>query len=308
MKIADNHILSDSSNSYSGTLTADEINAIAGKQLVAGVQSSYVDENGNIKSVYATPLTSSAAQTLKEGWYIVSNDVKITGNSGKPGINFSGNANVILADGATMTVSSDNNSSPLVYGIRSMSNLSIYGQTQQTGKLNICASLPLVVRSIFTQNGGNIALVSNNSASNFRNGISAAYKVNINNGTLSIDIKNKNTNVDYYGYYAINVGKDGWNGLVRRSQITISGGKVKINGAPLRASDLSSTGGIITLGYRNSSDYISTDASFDAKIVQVASGQVLKISGDAENTKLFSGDITASKDEIKGQTRVLNFP
>ncbi len=48
---------------------------------------------------------------------------------------------------------------------------------------------------------------------------------------------------------------------------------------------------------RNASDYISAP-SFDAKIVEVVCGQILNISGD--ESKLFSGDITASKDEIKG--------
>lgn len=303
VRIADGQTLSDGTNTYSGTLTSDQINAIAGKKLQWIELYSYIDENGEEKQVTATPLKSSnQTQSLKDGWYIVNEDVSITDvkgdpYSGKSGFYLNGNSiHIILADGKTMTIGSNNEQFDFGLHNYGISNLYIYGQKEQTGTLKIYAHFPLDTDNAFIQNGGNIILSADN-GTRYSCGIFASRTVNINNGTLSIDINGRASS------HAINTGRSDYTDI--EGSITISGGKVRAKGANLYAGYTPTIGGAqgtITLGYRNKTDYISADA-YNAKTVKVASGQILIVSGDESGT-LYSGDITASKNAIAGKTLV----
>ena len=300
VKVAENESLfvEDTPNVlYSGTLTSTQISAIAGKTLKRGNLYSYIDADGIRRYTYATPITSSTTtQTLSESWYIVKEDVTITNSTtagSSTAFRLTGSAvNIILADNATLTIGSTGNQ--FAGGLVGSANLNIYGQDNQTGTLEIYAYTPIDAGTVFTQNGGNIILSANSGIGTYACGIHAGQKVNINNGTLSMDIKGSSTS------RAINVGHGAY-GQKFAGSITISGGKVKVSGAELYAGY--STGTVestITLGYRNITDYISV-TSCDAAIVKVADGQVLAVSGD---TTTYTGDITGSKNAIVGKILV----
>ena len=304
VRIADGQTLSDGTNTYSGTLTSDQINAIAGKKLQWVELYSYIDENGEEKQVTATPLKSSSqTQSLKDGWYIVNEDVNITDvpedpYSGKTGFYLSGNSiHIILADGKTMTIGSNNEQFSSGLNNYGISNLYIYGQKEQTGTLKIYAHFPIDARNAFIQNGGNIILSADN-GTRYSCGIFASRTVNINNGTLSIDIKGGASS------HAINTGRSDYKDI--EGSITISGGKVRAKGANLYAGYTPTYGGAqgtITLGYRNKTDYISADA-YNAKTVKVADGQAFIVSGDTSQT-LYSGTLTPDQiNAIQGETLV----
>lgn len=292
VRIADNETLfieGQYGSGYSGTLTANQISAIETYKLVLNTAylCNYIDENGSEKSVYATPITTSTT-TLSDGWYVVSENTDLTST-----LSLSGNSdvNIILADGKTLNIGT--NESPLERGINDsgIHNLRIYGQSEQTGTLNIYARYPINVGSSFTQNGGKVILSASGNSQEVC-GIYAEHTVNINNGTLNITVSGAENS------HAVLVGYNDHTTTIKGG-ITISGGTVTVTGADLNAD----TQGTITLGYRHDTDSI-TAASYTAGTVQVASGQVLVVSGDTENLKLYSGDITASKDKIEHKALV----
>ena len=89
----------------------------------------YDPVEGKTKSVNAEVVTSST-DTFADGWYVVKGDVS------RAGIAVTGAANLILADGTTLTVNGDSSRDA---GIRvaSGSSLSIYGQAAGTGVLTV---------------------------------------------------------------------------------------------------------------------------------------------------------------------------
>ncbi len=88
----------------------------------------YLDSNGIMQSVNATVIDSSIT-TLTSGWYVAKGTVS-TGT-----ITISGDVKLILADGASLTATRNtiNNAGVCV---TSSNSLTIYGQTNNTGKLS----------------------------------------------------------------------------------------------------------------------------------------------------------------------------
>ena len=117
---------------YSGTLNSDQLSAIKGKTLTpASIK--YVDENGNEKSIYEyTVLTSTTdVSKLPGGWYVVQGEVSYTNT-----VKFSDDAYLILADGAKIEIETEGN---FENGITVSENLTIYGQSGQSGMLKTTA-------------------------------------------------------------------------------------------------------------------------------------------------------------------------
>lgn len=88
----------------------------------------YIDLNGDVQEVHATEITSATTQ-LTDGWYVVNGEVSKPGQYDSERILATGNVNLILADGATLT---------LPCGIGFSSNggsLTIWEQSEKTGKL-----------------------------------------------------------------------------------------------------------------------------------------------------------------------------
>lgn len=85
-------------------------------------QTSYVDENGTTFEVEAEPVTSGLT-AWNDGWYVVSSNVEIADR-----ITVTGEVNLILADGCTLTANKG-------ISVTSGNSLTIYGQSTGDGAL-----------------------------------------------------------------------------------------------------------------------------------------------------------------------------
>ncbi len=125
----------DGSNSYSARINDDgsasfEMPARAVTVSIAGYTARYIDADGTEKTHSVTLLTDGGPVEKPAGWYVVYGNVRIT-----DGLRFSGDAHLILADGATLTVDGGFDGEKNQTSVRSNGNLSIYGQTLGTGTL-----------------------------------------------------------------------------------------------------------------------------------------------------------------------------
>jgi len=93
----------------------------------ADESTSYVDENGNTQTVTATVVDAST-DTLTDGWYVVKGNFTRNGT-----ITVSGDARLILADGASLTINGSANYAGV--NVSGGNSLTIYGQEAGTGKL-----------------------------------------------------------------------------------------------------------------------------------------------------------------------------
>ena len=93
----------------------------------AATVTTYVDGNGSTQIVAATVIDSSTA-TLTSGWYVVNSTVS------RGTITVSGDVMLILADGASLTVTG--NTSNAGIDVTGSNSLTIYGQIIGTGTLN----------------------------------------------------------------------------------------------------------------------------------------------------------------------------
>ena len=141
---------------------------------------SYIDENGDQQTAMALKLDGSET-TLTPGWYVVQGAVDFTSTKElSNAITLNGDVNLILADGAEMTV---NNIERNGFGIRGDYTLTIFGQSAGTGRLSLTCGAwgnAIDVKNMEV-NGGNI------NATNTSDG-NATIDVNnltINRGTVS---------------------------------------------------------------------------------------------------------------------------
>ena len=100
---------------------------------VSTVNVSYRDDAGTTQTVDAVPLTGSET-SLSDGWYIVNSDITFNQT-----LTVSGNVNIIIADGCTMSVGTSD-SAVSGNGIETSGTLKIYKQSEKTGKLEIFSS------------------------------------------------------------------------------------------------------------------------------------------------------------------------
>ncbi len=105
-------------------------------------------EEKTISSGYIVLASATAATDLAAGTYVVNDNISITGN-----LTLSGDANIILCDGAELTVNgciyggAD-------YGTAGTYSLNIYGQTNQTGKLTVVNNdINVVVKNLYIHGG-----------------------------------------------------------------------------------------------------------------------------------------------------------
>ena len=135
----------------------------------------YVDANGASRSHEATILTGSDnPTTLAPGWYAVNSDVTYSGQ-----LQFNlGEVNLILCDGATLTINSGSTNALQVEG-----NLTIYAQSGGSGALRTSTTSSGIHANSngnITINGGNITTSSSNGP-----GISTIGDITINGGTVN---------------------------------------------------------------------------------------------------------------------------
>ena len=170
--IADGQILSDGTDTYSGTLSSEQKTAIAGKTLSTAIP--YIDADGTTKYKASKDLTFITTSTRNygnadngEGWYCVNSDVDFSGI-----VTFKDQqANIILCDGFTLNSNTTKNEC----AIRADNgSLTIYGQTLGTGTLTAYSQNYSAISSInnIDINGGAI-----NATSGYNNGL---YAINGN--------------------------------------------------------------------------------------------------------------------------------
>lgn len=169
----------------------------------------YLDEDGQQQTAYPIPLRGCETYQLKAGWYVVDRDI-----SYDQGISFDGDTHLILADGVTMTVSSDNSCCIMTMNYGS-GNLTIYGQDGGSGALNATSNSDYsgINAYAFTLNGGNVTIEAKSDA------VFTTYDITLNGGSIRA-----------------NGGSSGYYGL--RSNI----GNITLGAATITASGYCATG------------------------------------------------------------------
>ncbi len=283
------------------------------------VSVTYLDENGTEQTVDAIPLESGSESYtyLEAGWYVVNSNITY-----QEVLELNGDVKLILADNCTMTMTDD----AQIYG--NSHNLTIYGQTNGTGKLE-SDILPSCVTAMkdYAQYGGIVDLKSKGNyafqatgggtltldggtlnatsydITAFAIAVMASKDINITGGTLNASCIAKKGS-SYTGGYGIE-SIDG--------NINISGGKVTANiqtddggfGIYAPYSAVNITGGQITatsgtdgygintrnmsIGFSKASDYISANSYYSDSVV-IADGQVL-----TDGTNLYYGTLTSEQ-------------
>ena len=171
---------------------------------------SYIKADGTTGIHKAIPIsTTQGATTLASGWYVIDRDVDYTEM-----VVFEGDANIILADGCTMTVGTAGNPITSEYGIAGGS-LKIYGQSGGTGQLITAGTDAGIICSYITINGGNVTATAYKN-----NGIYIYGNININGGNITAN----NSILTLFG----NINLAG--GTVTATNITAQRGLVKLAG------------------------------------------------------------------------------
>ena len=223
----------------------------------------YIDENGQTQTVNATVLTGNESYigtSNQTKWYVVNSNINYSSS-----LNCYGNVNIILADNKTMTV----NSSTII-----AEDLTIYGQSEQSGSLNVPTPPSFANNAIYCDpgsfiiNGGTV----NANADGSMNAI-YCFPGNfiINRGTVNATNTSTSTGSGIYAKY-----------------VTINGGNVTANGRD----GIFAFG--ITLGWRNTTDRVYANSY--SGTVKVKDGQAFKDS----NGNIYVG--TLNNSQINGKT------
>ena len=292
----------------------------------------YIDENGKEQIREPgefTVLTSTTdVSNLPGGWYVVQSEVKYTSQ-----VKFNGEAHLILADGAEMTIESES-----MYGIYASNNLTIYGQSEQSGTLKVTATgtggygiysrgnITIIGGTVeatgdygiysykgVTINGGSVTVTGNS-----HQGIESEGNITISGGSVTV------TGKDYciYGSNGVTIiggsvtasGTNGF-GIYGYKGVTIKGGTVEASGSSygiysrgtvtiiggkVEATSYYGIDGYngITLGWTNSTDYIYASGYYSENGISIAEGKSFK--DDKDN--VYSGTLTGEQlSAIKGK-------
>ena len=245
----------------------------------------YIDENGAAQTRNGVTVLTGAETALNAGWYVVNSNINYTGT-----IALGGNVNIILADGKTMSVGTENERISDGCCIRGYNYaLAIYGQSAQTGTLNAYNSNindAVYVKS-YDQHGGNVTIdnsegkaiyLYNGDLTLTRGSLTAntndrtiylanSHTINISGGTLTatgyttISGTNNATVLTMTGGTVNATGKNAING-----NVTMTGGNLTATGSSYGIK------GTINLGWTSASDRI-TASSYNGTVT-VADGQV----------------------------------
>ena len=190
---------------YSG---AKKVIGVKVEKKGGAVENAYLMWDADQKKMVATEIPTTAIKVENStsyvewsGTYVVEDDVIITGN-----ITLSGNVNLIIKDGATLTANK-------IIGYNN--NLSIYGQANQTGQLVVDNSGADAISSMKTLEVHS-AKVTSTSSGNDRGGFFGIETFNVYGGSVDAE----NTAAD--GGYGI--------GLKAGGFMNIFGGEVKAVG------------------------------------------------------------------------------
>ena len=257
-----------------------------------GVLISYIDENGAEQMCIDYAVLTGEESTIgvdnETKWYVVSSDISFDHQ-----ITLFGDVRLILADDKTMAVTAENES-----GIKmnAKSDLTIYGQSGDTGSLEVTSNSNSIEARNITVNGGTVTATGDDYGIFSRGGTITGGTVTATGNTCGIYSENNNNVIINGGTVAaIATGTDG-NGIYSHSTVIINGGSVtatgancgissgnsnvRIYGGNVTATGTNSCGisaerGYIELGWTNTSDSITATSYFSGYPVRVKSGQKL---------------------------------
>ncbi|MBR5082226.1 MAG: hypothetical protein IKX35_07290, partial [Bacteroidales bacterium] len=249
------------------------------------VQTYYIDENGTSHNVTATVLTGSETR-LTGGWYVVKSNISYTNQIGYTSP--LGTINIILADGAEMTVNVSNNQTSI--SLSSNFPLAIYGQSAGTGRLTVTSeNNAIYAGGGLTINGGIV------SATSTGDGYSAIYAddkaITINGGQVTATPGDNATGICTYGTITLGLNKStdfitangGYFGTVN-----IKSGQTLYDGATAYSgNNVSLPSGTVTLRPYSSDDF---SVSGDEYTIHTAAGWGMFCDMLADNDKgIFTG-------------------
>ncbi|MBR7073388.1 MAG: leucine-rich repeat protein, partial [Eubacterium sp.] len=182
---------SDNTNAYYFTGWTPEPREVTGDMVYTATygsygKASYIDENGEEQEVFARPLTGTETE-LPGGWYVVNQDITYSNE-----LKITGEANLILADGATLNIESG-----YILNVDETKPLNIYCQKDKSGVL----STTTVVAGSVNIYGGNLnvsfMLAAKNVVNIFDGNVNAAYiwaienggKIKILGGSVNVEIQ-----------------------------------------------------------------------------------------------------------------------
>ena len=150
----------------------------------------YIDANGDEQKCTDYTILDNTMTTISAGWYVVKSDVTFSGDLSNNASN-SGEVNIILCDGATLTASK-------IDLIGNSDQLCIYGQSQGTGTANISGEIMAYCAiSIY---GGNITaegIYVINGSLDLKGGTITAGTLAVNEG--NINLAGATVKADNYG-------------------------------------------------------------------------------------------------------------
>ncbi len=244
------------------------------------VSATYIDADGAVQTVTATQVTASTG-TLYSGWYVVEGPDPMT-RSGT--ITISGDAKLILADGASLTVAGSNWNAGI--NVSPGKSLEIYGQELGTGALNATGGPDGAgIGGGDWSAGGTVAIYGGTVTANGGNdgaGIGGGWMGN--GGTVAI----------YGGTVTANGGNDGagiGSGYhASGGTVTISGGMVTARGGDASAGigggiignggNVVISGGVVTANGGNDGAGIGSGWAADGVNVVISGGTVAATGGD----------------------------
>ena len=230
---------------------------------------SYIDENGAEQTCIDYIVLTGEASTIgvdnETKWYVVSSDISFDHQ-----ITIFGDVRLILSDGKTMTVTATaENESGIKMNAKS--DLTIYGQSGDTGSLEVTSNSNSIEARNITVNGGTVTATSTNGY-----GIHSSFSVTINGGTVNAT---------------------GTTGIYSGSSFTINGGTVTATGDDygIRASHFTIKGGIITAtGDSSDGIYSSHNVTINGGTVTATSTNGNGIHNGSDNVTINGGSVTAT--------------
>jgi len=218
----------------------------------------YLDDHGEEKTCNSYTVVTSSNSTIEwvAGWYVVNADVTINGQ-----ITFSGDVHLILCDGATLMASNSIKKS----SDTSNANLTIYGQSEGTGALNVTSNSTSAIDNHYTDTstwdsyGGNIK---------------------INGGKITASATGTNGH-----------------GIFAKGDITINGGEVNAEAIAESNAGIWASGGTVTINGGKITAKVTNGESYGTGIngsdVIISDGEVIAVG----NYRAIGGNV---KNEIAG--------
>ena len=261
-----------------------------------GVLISYIDDKGAEQTCIDYTILTGEESTIgvdnETKWYVVSNDISFDHQ-----ITIYGDVRLILSDGKTMTVTvtAENESGIKMNG--NSDDLTIYGQSSDTGSLEVTGTYSGIYVNIFTVNGGNVTAT----------GIYVFSDVTVNGGNLSATGANNGIGSDTFTINGGNVTATGDLYGIQGNYITINGGAVTATGGDgigiSAVTSITINGGAVTatgnkcgikgrsiiLGWTNTSDSITASKYSSNNQITINRNQSF-----TDGTTIYSGSVNTS--------------